>query len=490
MHHAHPKLKFIPQKFNPLVLKIVQWSLPILLRFRTRPWLVAGITQIETNNVETLVEMYQKFQAGKIRFLISFRHPEVEDPFSMLYLFSRAVPKLARQKGIRLQYPIHSHFIYDRGMTVWAGAWLGWLFSRVGGFPIHRGRPLDRIALKTAREILINGRFPLTVAPEGATNGHSEIVSPLEPGVAQFSFWCVEDLLKAGRSEEVFILPVNIQYQYVTPPWKNLDKLLSSLEADSGLPIQSVANLNSSDREKIFSKRLSHLAEHLLTSIEQFYTRFYHCNIPQPNLAASDEIECPSQILVARLRILLDTALQVAENYFGIENKGTIIDRCRRLEEAGWNYIYREDITDLAALSPLDRGLADWVAKEADLRLKHMRLVESFVAVTEKYILEKPTVERFAETALILFDAVSRLKGTKMPRRPRLGKRLVRVTVGEPISASDRYCTYRKSRQAARVAVTDLTQDLQLALERMINLRSSEVQEAVVQHTVEINRNL
>lgn len=470
MQHAHPKLKFIPQKFNPLVLKITQWSLPILLRLRTRPWLVAGITRIETNNVETLVEMYQKFQAGKIRFLIAFRHPEVEDPFSMLYLFSRAVPRVARQKGIPLKHPIHTHFIYDRGMTVWAGAWLGWLFSRVGGFPIHRGKPLDRIAIKTAREILMNSKFPLTIAPEGATNGHSEIVSPLEPGVAQFGFWCVEDLLKAGRSEEVFILPVNIQYHYVTPPWQNLDKLLSQLEADSGLPIQSLENLNSSDREKLFSERLSRLAEHLLTCMERFYTRFYHRVLPKSNLAESQTRESPNQLLMARLEILLDTALQVAEEYFGLESKGTIIDRCRRLEEAGWNYIYREDISDLAALSPLDRGLADWVAKEADLRLKHMRLVESFVAVTEKYILEKPTVERFAETALIIFDALARLKGTKMPRRPQLGKRSVRVTVGEPISASDRAIAYRTSRQAARMAVTDLTQDLQLALEKMIDV--------------------
>jgi len=54
----------------------------------------------------------------------------------------------------------------------------------------------------------------MTVAPEGATNGHSEIVSPLERGVAQLGFWCVEDLVKAGRSETVYIVPIGgIQYR-------------------------------------------------------------------------------------------------------------------------------------------------------------------------------------------------------------------------------------------------------------------------------------
>ncbi len=78
IHHAQPPLEFIPPRFNPLVLQIIQWSLPILLRFRLRPWLQTGISRIETVNVEALVDLYQQFQAGKIRFLMAFHHPEVD----------------------------------------------------------------------------------------------------------------------------------------------------------------------------------------------------------------------------------------------------------------------------------------------------------------------------------------------------------------------------------------------------------------------------
>ena len=188
--HVQPPLKFIPPALNPFVLRVGQLVLPTWLRWRT------NITHIEAENVETLVELYQQFQAGKIRFLMAFRHPSTNDPLCMGYL-SQLVPQVARQQGVSLQQPIHAHFIYDRGIPLWAGAWVGWLYSHVGGTPIHRGK-LDRTGLRSVRNLFANASLPMAAAPEGATNGHNEIVSPLEPGIAQMGFWCVEDLLKAG----------------------------------------------------------------------------------------------------------------------------------------------------------------------------------------------------------------------------------------------------------------------------------------------------
>jgi hypothetical protein len=158
----------------------------------------------------------------------------------------------------------------------------------------------------------------------------------------------------------------------------------------------------------------------------------------------------------------------VAEQYFNLQPHGTEIDRCRRLEQAAWDCIYREDIKDPEALSPVERGLADRIAVEADFRLWHMRLVESFVAVTGAYVLEKPTAERFAETILLVRDAIVRIKGGNPFVRPDVGKQRVQMTVGEPISVSQRWDNYRASRRAAKQAVADLTQDLQTALEGMI----------------------
>ena len=473
--HVQPPLEFISPAFNPLVLRVAQLMLPSWLRLGTT------ITDIQADNVETLVDLYRQFQAGKIRFLIAFRHPSANDPLCMGYLLSHLVPQVAKQQKISLQYPIYAHFIYDRGIPLWAGAWVGWLYSRLGGTSIHRGK-LDRIGLRSARDLFANGRLPMAAAPEGATNGHNEIISPLEPGIAQMGFWCVEDLLKAGRSEQVFIVPVGIQYRYVQAPWKPLEKLLSELEADSGLPMDQenleFDILTQSNEVNNLYRRLQRLGEHLLCLMEEFYTRFYH-QIPtssQVVAASTIEKEFPlGQIIpdaceqfTVRLQALLDRALQVAEQYFGLQPKGSLIDRCRRLEQAGWDRIYREDIKNIDALSPLERGLADRIAEEASLRMWHMRLVESFVAVTGKYVLEKYTVERFAETTLLMWDMITRIKGGNPFHRPQLGKQWVQMTVGQPISVSDRWETYGANRRSAKLTVTELTHDLQTALESMI----------------------
>ena len=441
---VQPPLEFIPPDFDLNILRIARSILPLWMRRKT------SIAKIEAVNVEQLAELYQQFQSGKIRLLFAFRHPSADDPFSMMYLMHYLLPRTARQQGIRLASPTHAHFIYDRGIPLWAGSRVGWIYSKLGGTPIHRGK-LDRTGLKSARNLLANGKFPLAAAPEGATNGHNEIISPLEPGIAQMGFWCVEDLQKADRTEEVIIVPIGIQYRYVKQSWDQVDQLLRTLEADAGI---SSKNL---DRYA----RLYALAERMLTVMESFYTKFYH-----QNLALTETIE-PNARLAIRLQALLDSALIVAEQSFNLQPKGTVIDRCRRLEQAAWDLIFREDL-HLDQLSPVDRGLADRVAEEASLRIWHMRLVESFVAVTGKYVIEKPSLDRFSETTLLLWDMMTRIKGGSPFKRPKLGKQSVIITIGDPISVSDRASVYQSDRRAAKQAVCDLTQDLQTAMEKMI----------------------
>ncbi|MEA5575729.1 lysophospholipid acyltransferase family protein [Anabaena sp. UHCC 0451] len=468
IHSTQPPLKFIPPNFQPWVLKLMSWFLPFVMRVRTRPWLPAGIVKIEAKNAEVLAKLYHEFQAGKIRFLIAFRHPEVEDPLSMLYLLSRIVPQVAREKGISLQYPVHSHFMYERGMTLWAGKWLGWLFSRAGGVPVRRGRKVDRNAIQMARNLFANAKMPIAIAPEGGTNGHSGVVSPLEPGVAQLGFWCVEDLHKANREETVFIIPIAIKYSYVNPPWQKIDWLLSKLEADSGLGVAEISQTGKK-QEEILYQRILHLAAYLITEMEEFYRRFHHRDLPEITPAiTSEDTAKPNEILITRLHRLMDTALQITEQYFNVQPQGNFIDRCRRLEEAGWNYIYRDDIADINSLPPLKRGLADWVAEEADLKMQHIRIAESFVAVTANYIQEKPTADRFAETTLLMFDMLSRIKDSTLPGRPRLGLKQSTIIIGKPISVTERWQISQGNKQASRKGVNDLTKDLQMALEELI----------------------
>jgi 1-acyl-sn-glycerol-3-phosphate acyltransferase len=465
---AQPPLEFIPPDLNLTVVRAVHLLLPLFRHQRT------SIREIQAENVELLVDLYQQFQAGKIRFLMAFRHPSVDDPICMAHLLSRLVPKTARQQKIQLQYPVHAHFIYDRGIPLWAGSLIGWFYSQLGGTPIHRGK-VDRAGLRSARDLFTNGSLPLVAAPEGATNGHNEVISPLEPGISQLGFWCVEDLIKAGRSEQVYILPIGIRYLYIDPPWKALDQLLTSLEIDAGL-VKRDRPTTGDLKESSLYRRLYRLGEHLLSMMEGFYTRFYHQTLSGVSSAPAEPTDpdadsaapLSNDAFSDRLNALLDVALKVAEQYFNLQPKGSFIDRCRRLEQAGWDYIYREDLKQLETLSPVERGLADRIAEEASLRVWHMRLVESFVAVTGRYVLEKTTADRFAETALLMWDMVARIKGESPFNRPKLGNQRALLTIGQPISVSDRWETYQRGRREAKQAISDLTQDLQTALESMI----------------------
>ncbi|CDN17285.1 FIG00872634: hypothetical protein [Richelia intracellularis] len=431
-----------------------------------------AIRKIESDNVDILVNLYRQFQAGKTRFMIAFRHPQTEDPLCLSYFFSQIVPKVAQHQGIKFKFPIHAHFIYDRGIPLWAGSHIGWLASQLGGTPIQRGKA-DWAGLRSARDLFVNGNFPMAAAPEGSTNGLSQIVSPLEPGIAQLSFWCAEDLHKTGRDEQVFILPVGIEYSYLSPPWEAIANLLEQLETTAGLS----QHKNKFDDMVLGSEfppachslypRLLNLSEHLLGLIEDFYTRFYHQTLVKPEIIISESQDI-NQAIAIRLNTLLNAVLHIAEQYFNLPGKGNFNDRCRRVEQAGWNYIFRDDFKDITALSPLARALGDRVAEEANLHMWHMRLVESFMAVTGSYIREKPTAERFADTTLLIWDMVTRIAGGNPFKRPQLGKQRAKINIGKPLSVTERYSVYSDSRRAAKQAVVDLTNDLQQVMEGLI----------------------
>ena len=353
--HVQTPLEFIAPKFNRWVYRVVKACLPAWRKFQT------PIANLQGVNLDTLVNFYDQFQHNKIRFLIAFRHPSTHDPFTIAELMWYLVPQMAKQQQIKLRTPIHSHFIYDRGIPLWAGATIGWLFSRLGGVPLHRGK-LDRLGLKTARELLVNGQFPIAASPEGCTNGHNEIISPLEPGIALMGFWCVEDLHKANRNEQVWILPLGIKYHYHKDNWSAIATLLTEMERDCGITNLNVDSSLPANATTLYP-RLIGVAHRLLGLMETFYQRFYH-----QQLSTHENNE-----LSERLPAILDVALNVAENYFNIQPKGSLTDRCRRLEQAGWDWIYREDIADVDKLCSIERSLADRIAEEASFRMWHMR---------------------------------------------------------------------------------------------------------------------
>jgi 1-acyl-sn-glycerol-3-phosphate acyltransferase len=469
-------LEFIPPRLDGRVLAGARWLLPLWLHR-------AGLRSVRVEGLERLQAAMEAFQAGRSRLLLAFRHPSLDDPAVMAHLLwidlARAGPLGSEgDRRRRFRPRPHAQFLYDRGIPLWAGAPVGWLLSHLGGCSIQRSK-LDLPALRTARALLLDGPYPFAVAPEGSTNGHNEVISPLEPGVAQLALWTADDLDRAGRPEATTLLPIGLQYSFITPVWPAIERLLRELETEVGLPPTPDRSL---EPQRLYG-RLYSLAVVILTRMESFYRDAYHQPLPkapdatpasgnasqEPGGPAPQPSQAPASNnsdFGARLSRLMEAALQVAERALAVEGRGDVNERCRRLEQAGWDRLYPASgtATPLAA-SALERGLASRLAEQTAQQLWHMRLVESFVAVSGSYVKDDPSQERFADTLLILWDTLCRIRGGNPERRPRLGNRRAQIRIGEAMEIGPRLAAYRTDR---RGAVASLTADLQREMEGLI----------------------
>jgi hypothetical protein len=449
---VQPPLKVYPPKANQFILKIIRLLTPFWLRWQ------CGIKQIETRYIDRLVEATKKFQDGKSRYMLAFRHPTTDDPFAMLYLLAYAVPEQAREMGIKLTTLPHSGFVYDRGISLWAGDYINWLFPALGGISIFRGK-LDRPALNLMRKQITNGDSPLSMAPEGGTNGKSETVAELEPGIAQIGFWAAEDLQKEGRTEEMLIIPVGIQYEYSTEAWGKIDQTITTIEKECGLSNPAITPNNR-------YQRLYDLGRYLVTWVSDYYKTFYgnYAKIDNGNQNADD--------LATSLQDLADRILSVAEMNFGIKAKGTPIDRCRRLEQAGWDRIFRNDIKDLEQLSEVERGFADQLALEASYSNWHMRIAESILGVTSDYVRQHPSPSRYIEVLKLMWSVLQRVternSDSAFKETPSFGDRKLTISVAEPLSVSERLSEYQSSRNSAKECTKKLTEEIHVAMKNLV----------------------
>tara|TARA_B100002052_G_scaffold272278_1_gene273809 strand:- start:815 stop:2149 length:1335 start_codon:yes stop_codon:yes gene_type:complete len=429
---ARPALRRLPTQSSRAVQAILQRLLPLLFKSQR--------LQLRNGNAaEGLAHEFHALQTGQRSLLVTFRHPSPRDPLVMADLFWNRVPHAARQLGRSLQRPIELRFLYDRGIPLWAGPVIGWLLQRSGGIAIHRGR-LDRPALSQARQVLAMGRHALVIAPEGATNNLSGEMAPLEPGAAQLAFWAVEDMAKAKDARALHLVPIGIRYSWRRPNWSALDTRLRALERHLG--VDDIENQAVVDRRE----RLLGIGAVLIDALERLERL-------KPTAG---------QPLIDRIETYRLHGLQKAENHFGLKASGTLQERCRRIEQAAWDRIYREN---LAQLPPLERSLADWEAREANLQLNRMRLVEHFTCVSGHYVSDQPDFDRFAEMVLIVEEAIGWIEDNPWKGEPSLGPQRVELSMGTSIAVDQRLRDYQHNR---RKAVQQLTDDLEAEMERLM----------------------
>lgn len=94
-----------------------------------------------------------------------------------------------------------------------AGAFQTFIIRALGAFSVLR-EGNDRKSLEAAIDILVAGKRPLIVFPEGALTKHCDLINEMMDGPTFLARQAVKRLRKAGSSRNVVIHPVAVRYTF------------------------------------------------------------------------------------------------------------------------------------------------------------------------------------------------------------------------------------------------------------------------------------
>ncbi len=273
-------------------------------------------------------------------------------------------------------------------MTAWqvfamAGYWERRIYEWHGCFSVDR-EGIDRRALRTALEILMDGTYPLVIFPEGEVYHLNDRIAPFYDGPAAIA------LSAARKGREVVVVPCGIRYLYVQDPMPELLEILDRIETRIGWrPRRSLDVV----------QRVYRFAEAAVTLKELEYLG-----------------RCGSGELTTRIRHLADTILSGLEQRHGVSSpEQTIPGRVKTL---------RRIITRKLAASSVASDGSQQLREELD----DLHVVVQLFSYPGNYLRERPTLERLAET-IDKFEEDVLEAPTARPR----GRRAAVVLFGEPI---------------------------------------------------------
>jgi 1-acyl-sn-glycerol-3-phosphate acyltransferase len=180
-----------PYEFVPPVYSKI-W--PALLRLYIPHWIrkTYGVHSVETRNAERLKATVD---AGH-SVLLAPNHSRLSDPLTFVEL-SRIIK---RDFHAMASWHLFMQSKLERFML-----------RRVGAFSVYR-EGVDRAAISTAVDILVDGTRPLIVFGEGAISRHNDELMPMMDGVAFIARTAAKRREKIPAAGGVVVHPVAIRY--------------------------------------------------------------------------------------------------------------------------------------------------------------------------------------------------------------------------------------------------------------------------------------
>jgi 1-acyl-sn-glycerol-3-phosphate acyltransferase len=336
-----PRHRFYPPKLNPTLVRLLQ---------KTMPWLVRWQSQLEL-----VISTEAHVQLSTLRqqpCLFLCNHPTFNDPLVM-FLFSGVIGQ-----------PFYYLAAYERFQGL-----EGWLLQRIGAYSIRRGQA-DRDSVAQTLRLLAQPNCKLAIFPEGGCSFQNDTVMPFRPGAVQMALQALSKQEKQGEAADLCVVPISLKYAYTGRMQPIIEQTLQRLERALG-----VASLGD------FYTRLRIVAAAVLGRFEQQY-----------GLPDADKLDWNQRIVALKSRVLEQCEQQLKLTPALNEPNRERVYRIQHALEKAYTATGEEGSNGVY----ID-GADSW-----EVMRKSLSRVLNFDAIYDGYVAERPTPERFLDTLIRL----------------------------------------------------------------------------------------
>lgn len=402
-----------------------------------------GIQSLALTGAKHALTAYQDFDHGKTRLIIAFRHAYGDEPQLLAHALLHSFPHYAQKYKVPLNKPVFAHFLHGYEVPLWGGPLIRFVLPGIGAIPVHHIK-MDTPSIRRIRKALVNGMFPLALAPEGQTSYTSRTIPRLERGISHIAAWGMEDLAASGRTESVHILPLSIHYHYGKQAKKLFDTLMQRLE--TALDIQNSQNAAPNER-------LDKTAEAIVQMAERYY-ELHHKNLYKKAESRPFAWPAESGSRNERWARVLDTMLLTAEQTLGLGTETDLIQRVYKIRYSCWDRIY---LKNTARERSFERALQDRSAGEAWYAMRHMECADIGYYLNFDAFSSEISLDTAIETAHNFTDVLSRFAGGNFSDRSMISRRQAVIAAAPALDAGKIIQeTGRDKRKAAELITTEL----------------------------------
>jgi hypothetical protein len=351
----------------------------------------------------------------------------------LLWFFLFKLRGLAARKGIRLARWPHALAVYGYEVVRWGGWIARFIMPNLGAMPIHHSK-MDSKGMARIYKAIIDGPYPLALAPEGQVSYTADSIPRLEPGVIRIGFGAADRLAESGSDCPVEILPVSVHFRF--GPWGRftLELLLKKIEKVCGIPRHD-------SREIPLLERMRRCRDRILEANEERY------HITGDSSLSFEE----------RLERVTNAALETAERMMGTKAEGDYFARMYRVRQYYWDRIYLPNLKSLEGLTRVKQSTMDIQAGEAWYVGRHVELVDFCWYFRIPVPAEETAFHRKIEYVQNLWDFANRTMGGAFKDRINIFPRKVIIQAAPVINLTERLASYHNEKKATiATAMEDL----------------------------------